>query len=102
VIKTIIVTALAIMLVGTIGFALRLWLLKNSVEQINTTIMDATSKTMSRIKATTSQISIPTNMAQPGSDRQHPNANPQDWDFISNSQQICWIHKKTQKKVCEQ
>jgi hypothetical protein len=102
VIKTLVTTALAIILVGTIGFALRLWLLKHSFEEFNTTITNATAKSMNQLKATTGKIGLPTNLAQPGSDLQHPKANPQDWDSISNSQQICWIHKQTHKKICEQ
>jgi hypothetical protein len=47
VIKTLITTALAIMLVGTIGFALRLWLFKLSFKEFNTTITNATAKSKS-------------------------------------------------------
>ena len=98
--KKVITTALAIMLVGIIGFALRLWLIKESVDQINTAIMDTATKNMNRLKTTASQLPMPTQMVS--SDQQPPSSNPQDWDSISNKQQICWIHKKTHRKVCEQ
>lgn len=34
-------------------------------------------------------------------DNVHPSQYPQEWDTISNKFKICWIHKKTHKKVCE-
>ncbi len=100
--KKIFTTALVVMLVGIIGFALRLWLVKNSVEQINTVIMETANKNLNRLKSSAKQLSLPMALAQPTSDLQSPKSNPQDWDYISNAQQICWIHKKSHKKVCEQ
>ena len=34
-------------------------------------------------------------------DNEHPSAFPEEWDTIKNKIKICWIHKKTRKKVCE-
>lgn len=34
-------------------------------------------------------------------DNVHPSKYPEEWDSISNKYKICWIHKRTHKKVCE-
>ncbi|MBE0471337.1 MAG: hypothetical protein IBX55_17725 [Methyloprofundus sp.] len=34
-------------------------------------------------------------------DNEHPSAYPYEWDSIKNKVKVCWIHKKTRKKICE-
>ncbi len=34
-------------------------------------------------------------------ENEHPSNYPEEWDTIKNKIKICWIHKKTRKKVCE-
>jgi hypothetical protein len=100
--KQVISVVLGFALVGILGFACRLWLIEKSFDHFNATIQEIVDKKITRLKSSiNSQPSLQTFKPGPNSDELHPTVNPNEWDSISNKSQICWIHKKTRKKICE-
>ncbi len=100
--KSVMSVVLGIALVGILGFALRIWLIEKSFDHFNTAVQGIVDKNIQGLKSSiNSSPSLQSFKQGPSSDQLHPTVNPDDWDSISNKSQICWIHKKTRKKVCE-
>lgn len=92
----------ALIFVGIISFAARLWLLKESVNYINMSVQNVTKDMKNVAINTIKQFPNPLKYKSvPNGDHLHPTINPHEWNTISNKNQICWIHKKTTRKVCE-
>ena len=101
-IKMILSFVVALILVGIISFGARLWLLKESVNYVSKSVQNVTKDMSNLAINATRQFPNPIEYKPvPNGDRLHPTINPHEWNTISNKNQICWIHKKTTRKVCE-
>lgn len=102
-IKTILSSILAILFVGILSFAIRLWLIENSMNQINSAIKEMGDRNLAHVRTLMNHSQhLGSYRPEPNSDQLPPSDNPQDWHTISNKHHVCHIHKTTLRKVCRQ
>jgi hypothetical protein len=101
--KRLLSFAFGIVLFGAVGLGVEYWLAGGSVEQLSRATQAVMATLFNRLK-TTAIPKLPfSSIAHKASadDHSDPKANPDDWDSISDRSQICWVHRKTRRKVCE-